>query len=444
MKKKKFLAVAVTTTMALTVMFSNFGVSTVKAAELEEIGVATEEVGLAVDDTKPLVVNQTESKNAVDETIELVNDPYISLQSVNDDNTDANNATIITVNSVQFDQITTEGEQRWYAFTTDAGKITIDLTTPNSTGVDYDAYIFQYDDTEGMITLIGGSENVDTADEHFAMMVDEGIYFVLVNGYSGYDATNDYQLGIGYSSTYDTAEIDDTFSTATVVTTPFSVTGTIDNAYDHDFIKFTLTQSGAITLSLSNNGSSSNIYRMDLYNSSGTAIGYLTQGQSGRATLAAGNYYIRTRATTYGGDSTSTYTLTGSFATSAASVNVTSAGNAYINYGQGTFWRIDGSATIKGTAYDADGNLIPNANIEIYVPVVVGSAVKTASGTTDSQGNFSITLSLGSAAGQYMYDTGVSYHYYDVVPIYFYSNGVQIASNISYIYHYAYSIYHQF
>lgn len=170
----------------------------------------------------------------------------------------------------------------------------------------------------------------------------------------------------------------------------------------------------------------------------------MTQGQTGRATLAAGNYYIRTRATTYGGDNTSTYTLTGSFATAAARVNVTSAGNAFIDYGQGKFWRIDGSATITGTAYDSDGNLIPNANIEINVPVVVGNTIKTASGTTDSQGNFSITLNLGSAAGQNQYDTGVSYHYYDVVPIYFYSNGTQITSNISYIYHFAYSVYHPF
>ncbi|MDE7089133.1 MAG: Ig-like domain-containing protein, partial [Prevotella sp.] len=304
--------------------------------------------------------------------------------------------------------------------------------------------LYQYDDEDGMINLITGSENENTAEEHFALMVEEGIYFILVNGYSGYDAENDYQLGIGYSDTYDAAEIDDTFAASTVVNMPFSVTGTIDNPYDYDFIKFTLTQSGAVTLSLNNDGSTDNIYRMDLYNSSGTAIGYLTQGQKGRATLAAGNYYIRTRATTYGGDNTSTYTLTGSFATTAARVNVTSAGNAFIDYGEGKFWRIDHSATVTGTAYDSDGNLLPNANIEICVAVVFGNQIKTASGTTDSQGNFSIELDLGVAAGRNKYDTGVSYHYYDVEPIYFYSNGEQIRSNISYIYHYAYSVYHPF
>ncbi len=436
MRKKKFLAMATAAIMAFAMAFSSVGVSTVNAAEAADME-------LLVDDTEALSVDDTVDKGVAETDIKLDSNPTISAYSAND-NTDVNEATVITVNSLQFDKITEEGQGRWYLFQTAAGKITIDLTTPNSTNVDYDAYIYQYDDAEGKITLIGGSENVNTANEHFAMMVDEGIYFILVNGYSGYDATNDYQLGLGYSAAYDTAEIDDTLATSTVVTTPFSVTGTIDNTYDHDFIKFTLTQSGAVTLSLKNDGSTSNIYRMDLYNGSGTAIGYLTQGQTGRATLAAGNYYIRTRATTYGGDNTSTYTLTGSFATAAARVNVTSAGNAFIDYGEGKFWRIDGSATIQGTAYDADGNLIPNANIEISVPVVVGNTVKTASGTTDSQGNFSISLNLGSAAGQNQYDTGVSYHYYDVVPIYFYSNGTQITSNISYIYHFAYSVYHPF
>lgn len=438
MRRKKFLAIVTTTMMTFAMLCSSVGTATVNAAELETTGME-----LLVDDTAALSVDNTVDKNVVETAITLESDPTISTYATGD-NTELDGATVITVNSLQFDKIAEEGQARWYLFQTSAGKLTLDLTTPNSTNVDYDVYLYQYDDAEGMINLIGGSENVNTAEEHFAMLVEEGIYFILVNGYSGYDATNDYQLGVGYSSTYDTAEIDDTLSTSKVVTTPFSVTGTIDNTYDYDFIKFTLTQSGAVTLSLKNNGSTSNIYRMDLYNGSGTAIGYLTQGQTGRATLVAGNYYIRTRATTYGGDSTSTYTLTGSFATAAARVNVTSAGNAFIDYGQGKFWRIDGSATITGTAYDSDGNLIPNANIEIKVPVVVGNTIKTASGTTDSQGNFSITLNLGSAAGQNQYDTGVSYHYYDVVPIYFYSNGTQITSNISYIYHFAYSSYHPF
>lgn len=438
MRKKKFLAMATASIMAFTMMFSSVGALTVNAAELE-----TTEMELLVDDTESLSVDDTVDKNAVEDAIELESDPTISTYA-EEDNTELDGAKIITVNSVEFDKITEEGQARWYLFYTEAGKLTINLTAPNSEGVDYDVYLYQYNDEDGMITLIDGSAYENTAEEHCTMMVDEGIYFVLVNGYSGYDAENEYQLGIGYSDIYDEAEIDDTIATSTVVSLPFSVTGTIDNAYDYDFIKFTLTQSGAVTLSLSNNGSTVNIYRMDLYNSSGTPIGYLTQGQKGRASLNAGTYYIGVRATTYGGDNTSTYTVTGSFARTAARVYVTSAGNAFIDYGQGKFWRIDHSATVTGMAYDSDGNLIPNANIEINVPVVFGNQIKTASGTTDSQGNFSIELDLGVASGQLKYDTGVSYHHYDKVPIYFYSNGELIGSNISYLYHYAYSVYHPF
>lgn len=439
MRKKKFLAMATATILAFATMFSSVGSTTVNAEELE-----TSEAELMMDDAGSIVVKEAADKNAVDKTIVIENDPMISTQAASS-NTSADNALLVTVNSMQYDLIAKEKQQRWYFLWSDAGKLTVDLTTPYSTGVDYDAYIYKYDDEEGSITLINGSENEDTADEHFAMMVDAGVYFIMVNGYSGYDAVNSFQLGIGYSDTYDAAEIDDTYAAATTATVPFSITGTIDNAYDHDYVKITVTEAGAVSFTLTNNGSSSNTYRMDVYNAVGTNLGYLPQGYEGTVSLNPGNYYLRTRATAYGGDSESTYTLTGSFKTSAAKVTVTKAGDAFINYGQGQYWRIINSANVvTGTAYDANGNPAANANIEIQVDVVKGNETKSVSGTTDSNGNFSIRLNIGDGAGQYMYDSGVSYHYYDVVPIRFYSNGKKITSNISYIYHFSYQVQHPF
>lgn len=430
--KKRVKLVALSLITSASMLFSGLGTCVAYAEESGDCELSYEE-GMDIVETES-------TKNIFPSSI-VVDDPYVSLCSEMD-NTDANNATIVDTNSVNFDMISEEGQQRWYALYSENGKITLDLTADNSANVDYDLYLWEYDDEIGEINLIAASENENVAKEHIAMMVNQGVYFVLVNGYSGYDALNDYKLGIGYSDSYDSNEIDDTLSDAVVMQLPFGVNGTIDNMFDYDFVKFSLPQSGAVTLSLNNNGNN-NIYRMDLYNSAGNAIGYLTQGQSGRATLAAGNYYIRTSATSFVSAS-DTYSISCSFSTSASRVNITSAGNAYINYGQGQYWRIENSATVTGTAYDNNGNPIPNANIEIRVPVVVGNAVKTATTTTDNQGNFSVVLNLGSGAGQYMYDSGVSYHYYDVVPIYFYSNGTQINSNITKIYHFAYSIYHRF
>lgn len=439
MRKKNFLAMATATILAFATMFSSVGSITVNAEELE-----TTEAELMVDNASSIAVKEAADKNAVDKTIVIENDPMISTQA-SSSNTSADNASLVTVNSMQYDLIAKENQQRWFYFWSDAGKLTVDLTAPYSTDVDYDVYLFKYNDEEGSISVIAGSENEDTADEHFAIMVEAGVYFILVNGYSGYDAVNSFQLGIGYSDTYDAAEIDDTFATATTVTVPFSITGTIDNAYDHDYVKITVTEPGAVAFTLSNNGSSNNTYRMDVYNAAGIRLDDVLQGYEKTISLNPGNYYLRTRATVYGGDSESTYTLTGSFKTSAASVIVTKAGDAFINYGQGQFWRIiDSANVITGIAYDANGNPAANANIEIQVDVVTGNATKTFSTTTDSNGNFSIRLNIGNGAGRYIYDSGVSYHYYDLIDIRFYSNGTRITSNISKLYHFAYQVSHPF
>lgn len=437
MKRKRLLV----TMLAVSMMFSGIPRLTAKATESDNTG-----NGLITDDTNPITVEIPAAKNVVDTTIHVDRDPSVSAYSFG--NTDINNAEAITVNSMNYDMIAEAGQQRWYLFWSDAGKLTLDLTAPDSTNVDYDVYLYQYsDDDGGTVTLIDGSENNNSADEHVARMIEEGVYFVLVNGYSGYDANHSFRLGVGYSNNLDSAEIDDHFNASTAVSVPFSVTGTIDNAYDHDYIKFTVTEESKMAFSVVNNGSSGNAYRMNLYNGAGISLGYVPEGYQGTVTLSAGNYYARMYATAYGGDDTSTYTVTGTIEeipASAARVNVTKAGDAFIDYGYGKFWRISNSAVVTGTAYDASGYPIANANIEIQVDVVPGNTTRVASGTTDSQGNFSINLYLGYGLGQNKYDSGVSYHYYDIVPIRFYSNGTRITSNISYIYHFAYQEMHDF
>lgn len=436
MKKRLYGAM-----MAVAMMFLGMTCLTVNAEEPET---ETEE-GLLIDGIGSIVVGESSDKGVMPETIGIETLPDLGIVTYSVDNTDIDHAEIISVNSMSFDMIAEAKQQRWYLFWSDAGKLTIDLSTPESENVDYDVYLYRYNDADdGTITLINGSQKDGTAYEHLAMMVNAGAYFVVVNGYSGYDDVHSFRLGIGYSDTYDSAEIDDDFSTSTVVSVPFNVTGTIDNAYDNDYIKFSVTETGAVTLLVSDNDSSSNEYRMELYDGSGKGLGYLPEGRSAAVSLTAGNYYVRVLASTYAGDNTSTYTLSGRFVKSAASVNVTKAGDVFINYGQGNFWRIDGSAVVTGTAYDASGNVMPNTNIEIKVNVVPNNATLSASGTTDSNGNFSIYLVIGNGQGRYRYDSGVSYHYYDVAPITFYSNNVPIKSNISSIYHFAYQIMHEF
>ncbi len=427
--------------MVVSMMFFGMTCLTVNA---EETGAESQEE-LLTDGIGSIVVDEASDKGVMPEIIDVEATPNLDIVTYSVDNTDIDHAELISVNSMSFDMIAEQNQQRWYYFWSEAGKLTIDLTTPESENVDYDVYLYRYsDDDDGTVNYINGSQKNGTSNEHIAMMVNSGVYFVVVNGYSGYDAEHSFRLGIGYSNTYDSAEIDDDFSSAKVVSVPFNVTGTIDNAYDNDYIKFTVTETGAVKLLVSDNNSSNNDYRMELYNGSGKGLGYLPEGRAASVSLTAGNYYVRVLASTYADDNTSTYTLSGSFVKSAASVVVTKAGDAFIDYGQGKFWRIDGSAVVTGTAYDANGNPMPNTNIEIRVETVKNNAIISASGTTDSNGNFSIKLVIGNGVGEFEYDSGVSYHHYDVVPITFYSNNVPIKSNISRIYHFAYQIMHEF
>ena len=147
MRRKKILAIVTTTMMTFAMLCSSVGTATVNAAELETTGME-----LLVDDTAALSVDNTVDKNAVETAITLESDPTISTYATGD-NTELDGATVITVNSLQFDKIAEEGQARWYLFQTSAGKLTLDLTTPNSTNVDYDVYLYQYDDAEGMINL---------------------------------------------------------------------------------------------------------------------------------------------------------------------------------------------------------------------------------------------------------------------------------------------------
>lgn len=125
----------------------------------------------------------------------------------------------------------------------------------------------------------------------------------------------------------------------------------------------------------------------------------------------------------------------------ASRVQIEQAGNAFINYGQGNLWRVQRSTPVRGTAYDVDGNPAAGTRIEIEVTVELSTQPRTAYGITDSEGNFTIQLVLGSGVGRYTYNNRISYHYYDVVPIRFYNKeGERINANISRSYHFAYQM----
>ena len=358
-------------------------------------------------------------------------------------NTDFNNARIIQVNSLVNDAITEEGQQRWYAFAANAGKLTLNLNFEGCGDVDYDIYLYQYNDEHGVISRIDGMATTKRI-EHFSRMVDAGIYFVLVNGYSGCDVEHVFTLGTVLSVYYDEQEVDDRLQDAFNLTTQnYSVTGTIDNQFDMDIQQYSVSDAGRMYFTLRNNGSSKNIYAMELLDSYGNTLATLNQNTKYNVDLPKGIYFFKVFCSTFGSDYSSTYTLSGDIRRSAAKVKITHAGDAprpIEDYKDGPYWRVTSTSYVSGTAYDANGYLLPNADIVIRVTTQPNDLDVYANGKTDSQGNFRIQLNLGGGYGTYMYSTGISRHYYDIVPVSFLSNGKTIPADVDYFYHLAYQI----
>ncbi|MCM1103946.1 MAG: Ig-like domain-containing protein [Clostridium sp.] len=361
------------------------------------------------------------------------------------ENTNPNDAWVIQVNSLLNDALTEEGQERWYAFSAGKGKLTLDLDFSASENVDYDMYLYRYDNASGSILLAEKAESADRI-EHFAYMAEEGIYFVAVRSYSGYDSENQYTLGVVLSTYYDAQEVDDRAQDAYILEAPqFCVTGTIDNQFDVDVQKYTTPISGKLTIMLENDQSSQNIYQVDMFNANGVRMAELEQGKNYYFDyLPSGTYYFRVYCRSFSGDYRSTYTLSGDVRRTASSVTVTHAGDAeepISDYIDGPYWRVYGDSYVEGTAYDANGNVVSDADIEIDVTVKSNGQTIPAYGRTDSQGNFRIKLSLGRGVGEYnYYNQGISIHYYDIVEVSFRSNGKEIDANIDHLYHFAYQI----
>lgn len=107
----------------------------------------------------------------------------------------------------------------------------------------------------------------------------------------------------------------------------------------------------------------------------------------------------------------------------------TSGPNDYVKYTQGKYYRIQSPKyiTIKGNVTNTSGQAVANEEVTVgwinsKWSVESGNRERTAVGTTDENGNFSITISdLPIAWGAKKYYVGGTYriyHYYDVCSVY--------------------------
>ncbi|ATB39820.1 hypothetical protein CYFUS_005268 [Cystobacter fuscus] len=337
--------------------------------------------------------------------------------------------------------LATPGEQAWYYVYVPAnGKVTAFLQTVNNASLDYDLYLYKYNPVDGSLAPQAYSFYAPTHYEQASTSAATGdFYFIMVHAYQGADPVNPYTLAVLYSSLPDVDEPNDNPWQARSAVDGVTAIRTLDNGFDEDWTRITLTQENTFAFSLST--AATGAYQLHLFgtNIHGAPLATVNKNTQAAFTLSPGTWYVRVLSL----DSVlpaEPYTLRVAVAAGALTdVKVLNHAGVedYINYGQGPSWRIQTAATFQGVLKDRYGRVLPNTpvNLVVYTPSTYRKET-SASGLSDANGAFSIPVDLPAALGTLPYDFVFGAEYYDLANFRLSADGVSVGRHL---YHYAYT-----
>ncbi|WP_233261626.1 hypothetical protein [Vitiosangium sp. GDMCC 1.1324] len=337
--------------------------------------------------------------------------------------------------------LATPGEQAWYYVYVPAnGKVTAFLQTVNNASLDYDLYLYKYNPVDGSLALQAQSFYAPTHYEQASTSAAAGdFYFILVHAYQGADPVNPYTLAVLFSSLPDVDEPNDNPWQAKSAIDGVAVVRKLDNGFDEDWTRLTLTQENTFVFSLST--AATGTYQLHLFgtNIHGAPLATINKNTQAAVTLPPGTWYVRVLSL----DSVmpaEPYTLRVAVAAgSLTDIKILNHAGVedYINYGQGPSWRIQTSATFQGVLKDRYGRVLPNTpvNLAVYTPKTYRKET-FATGLSDSNGAFSIPVELPAALGTMAYDFVFGAEYYDLATFSLSADGVSVGRHL---YHYAYT-----
>lgn len=151
-------------------------------------------------------------------------------------NNNPDNAYLITLGDSINDSVTTELDQRWYAFSVDkTTKFTAAMVMDDT--VDYDLYLFKLNEEENTLNLVGGSAVASNGLTEFAIAkLDRGTYFIGIEAASGTGGFSIYT----YAGVNDSKEINDSIDSASSYIRNSRMTATIDSPFDYDYYKLVI------------------------------------------------------------------------------------------------------------------------------------------------------------------------------------------------------------
>lgn len=309
--RKKILA----SILALTMIFSLSNGINVKAQTLEtgdenvvfDNGGQLEYVELSDEEVEPANISETEA-NVMERQYAgtfSVSDG-IAAYSQNDEvtpNTDPNNAYVVSDNTAYQGTIVSANEMYWYAFVLE-NKSKVTIFTQMDEALDVDLYMFSLNTETAQLDLIGGSATEGKGlSEYYNTVLDAGTYFFAIGGYEG---AGNFAFAYFQSSADANNEVNDTTATATDITFNNGLVGVIDNPFDIDYYKVSVTKPTIMKYSISSSNGYSLLYATK---SGGSAAIYSIGSGANTVKIMPGTYYFAVISENDTYSSSSTYTI---------------------------------------------------------------------------------------------------------------------------------------
>lgn len=307
MRMKKFVSAMMAVTMVTGVFFSGFGGSTVQAAENTN-GVSIPEMDSSIENSDISHKMQSAAQNDTFTDV-VINESEIVPFTDAGHNT-ANTA--LYLDSSYMGSILSDSAsdlENWYFFNvSETNKISTVLEQPSANS-DYDIYLYKYSD-DGTLSLISYSINSGSSMENLSAVAQAGYYFLRVVPEAA--ATTEgaaYNFMISLIGTFDACEPDDIPAFAVEYTDTINVDNTLDNIFDQDWSKLTVSSNGTYVVSMSNIPSG-NTYNVCIYDSSFNFVAGMScsGNKAGTVNLTPGTYYINVDSAT-GYSETQSYNL---------------------------------------------------------------------------------------------------------------------------------------
>lgn len=213
-----------------------------------------------------------------------------------------------TANSLQNNyrysaSIDNEGEMKFCEFAlTEKAKVSVYVQMAAS--LNADVYLFSYEESSDSLVFVTGSAKTGKGvAEYMTSVLEAGTYYI---AFSGQEGTGNFNFTYYQSNADIDYELNDSISTASMLTLDRSLSGVIDNPYDLDYYKLTVTCPTLVECFFSNSMGYSLSYKA--YSGEGANLSMLSVGTN-LMRLLPGTYYFLVQGGTNTYSTTSTYMI---------------------------------------------------------------------------------------------------------------------------------------